>query len=67
MTSSIWLPCESAICLPSGETANAKISPLVNELSFRDEPPASGTLREIIVPDGGTAEAGDRLAVVAVG
>jgi pyruvate/2-oxoglutarate dehydrogenase complex dihydrolipoamide acyltransferase (E2) component len=31
------------------------------------EAPATGTLREIIVPDGGTAEAGDRLAVVAVG
>ena len=31
------------------------------------EAPASGTIQEILVPDGGTAEAGDRLAVVAVG
>jgi pyruvate/2-oxoglutarate dehydrogenase complex dihydrolipoamide acyltransferase (E2) component len=26
-----------------------------------------GTLQEVLVPDGGTAEAGDRLALVAVG
>jgi pyruvate/2-oxoglutarate dehydrogenase complex dihydrolipoamide acyltransferase (E2) component len=31
------------------------------------EAPASGTLQEVLVPDGGTAEAGDRLALVAVG
>jgi pyruvate dehydrogenase E2 component (dihydrolipoamide acetyltransferase) len=31
------------------------------------EAPASGTLHEVLVPDGGTAEPGDRLAVVAVG
>jgi 2-oxoglutarate dehydrogenase E2 component (dihydrolipoamide succinyltransferase) len=30
------------------------------------EAPATGTLQEILVPDGGTAEAGDRLAVMAV-
>ena len=30
------------------------------------EAPAAGTIHEILVPDGGTAEAGDRLAVVAV-
>jgi 2-oxoglutarate dehydrogenase E2 component (dihydrolipoamide succinyltransferase) len=31
------------------------------------EAPATGTIHEIVVPDGGTAEAGDRLAVLAVG
>ena len=31
------------------------------------EAPAAGTIHEILVPDGGTAEAGERLAVVAVG
>jgi pyruvate/2-oxoglutarate dehydrogenase complex dihydrolipoamide acyltransferase (E2) component len=30
------------------------------------EAPAAGTIHAILVPDGGTAEAGDRLAVVAV-
>ncbi|MEA2180457.1 MAG: hypothetical protein QOG77_3754 [Solirubrobacteraceae bacterium] len=30
------------------------------------EAPATGTIREILVPDGGTAEAGDRLATVEV-
>jgi len=29
--------------------------------------PATGTIAEILVPDGGTAEAGDRLAMLAVG
>jgi 2-oxoglutarate dehydrogenase E2 component (dihydrolipoamide succinyltransferase) len=31
------------------------------------EAPATGTIHEIVVPDGGTAEAGDRLAMLAVG
>jgi pyruvate/2-oxoglutarate dehydrogenase complex dihydrolipoamide acyltransferase (E2) component len=31
------------------------------------EAPATGTMHEIVVPDGGTAEAGDQLAVLAVG
>ncbi len=31
------------------------------------EAPATGTIQEILVPDGATAEAGDRLASVAVG
>ena len=30
------------------------------------EAPATGTIHEIVVRDGGTAEAGDRLAVLAV-
>ena len=31
------------------------------------EAPATGTIHEIVVPPSGTAEAGDRLAVLAVG
>jgi pyruvate/2-oxoglutarate dehydrogenase complex dihydrolipoamide acyltransferase (E2) component len=31
------------------------------------EAPATGTIQEILVPDGATAEAGDRLAMLAVG
>ena len=31
------------------------------------EAPATGVLQEVLVPDGGTAEAGERLALLAVG
>jgi pyruvate/2-oxoglutarate dehydrogenase complex dihydrolipoamide acyltransferase (E2) component len=45
-----------AIVLIEGDKASGEL-----------EAPAAGTIHEILVPDGATAEAGDRLAVVDAG
>jgi len=45
ITSSVWLPREIAICLPSGDTAKAKMSPVLKKVNCRGAPPAKGMLQ----------------------